>query len=169
MAHLRVRLFFPIDIEMRIEQSIGRCFKSHRKPCGWHNKEREVYIVKILVIGSDKKASAVDAQMVMAGHAVGYVYDALAAMKLLKRCPYDLILIVECERLEEVDLVAEELKRAALVNSLTTTPYVFVLWGAVCGFEPARQYGLKAIDILMEDFSPRRCEQAYDFAMRNEL
>lgn len=125
--------------------------------------------MKILVIGSKKTAEVVEVQMVMAGHSVGHVPDGLAAAAVLKRDQYDVILLIDCDRLEETDLVAEALKQAAQTGPSATTPYVFVLWGAVFGFELAGAYGLKAIDIMIEDCSPRQCEYAYRYAVHNQI
>jgi hypothetical protein len=125
--------------------------------------------MKILVIGSGKKAEAVEAQMMMAGHAVGRSQEPLVAAATLRNSSYDLVLLVDCNKLEETDLVAEALKHAAMAGPSIAPPYVFVLWDAMFGYEPASAYGMKAIDILMENFSPKRCEQAYQYTRHNAM
>jgi hypothetical protein len=120
--------------------------------------------MKVLVIGSGEKAVKIVNQLVMAGHAVGHTTDEKNADRFLEG---DVILFVDCERLEETDLVAERLKRSML--SATVKTYVFVLWDAICGFDTAAPYGLGAIDILIEEFSTGMFEQAYQYAKHNGL
>ena len=117
--------------------------------------------MKVLVVG--KGIVTLEAmRLAEAGYGVGVApNEHLARMSFLGRCPYDLILLLGCECLEEGDLSAERLKGAAAVD-LMQPPFVFVLWRATAGFDRGADYGLKAIDMLIEDLSVERVMQAYE-------
>lgn len=125
--------------------------------------------MKVLIIGDERMTATIQAQIIMSGYVVGYASEETIAMVLVGKCSFDLVLFVGYERLEEIDLVAERIKNAALVGPSTATLYVFVVWDSVFGYEKGSDYGLKAVDILLEEFSVKQLKQAYDYIRHNSV
>lgn len=122
--------------------------------------------MRVLVVG--KGAGAMEAmRLAEVGCVVGYAPNERSArIDFLGRCSYDLILLIGCECLEEGDLSAERIKVVAAVASMGE-PLVFALWRATVGYVHGAAYGLKAIDILIEDLSVERVMHAYEHIKNN--
>lgn len=122
--------------------------------------------MNVIIIEGGEKVAETITQLARFGHRVWHAMDEMTAKRSLKQNEFDVMLFIDCERLEETDLVAERLRGFA---SETAKTYVFVIWDAVCEFDTAHSYGLQAIDILIEKSSARVIERAYEYARCNKL
>lgn len=109
--------------------------------------------MKVLIIGREAHAEAVECQLVMAGYVSGHVSDVLRAVMLLRRGSiFDLIVIVDHQGLETIDATVEELRRAARAGGLIALPYIFAVEDGASESERAKP---KVVDAVLEEFSVR--------------
>lgn len=117
--------------------------------------------MKILIVGSNKNAVAMEAQLVILGYSVGHAHHEIVAAQFLVDGAFDLVLFAWEGSVDEADRIATMFKRVAVVGPSVRTPYIVL----VCTDEStrmqarARRDDSQGADEVMEMFSVKRCEE----------
>lgn len=117
--------------------------------------------MKVLIVGSNKNAVAMEAQLVILGYSVGHAPNEIVAARFLVDAAFDLVLFAWEGDIEEADRIATMFKRVAAVGPSVRVPHTVL----VCTDESTRmlaqerENGQEGADEVMEMFSARRCEE----------